>query len=250
MYKKSIYLIPLVLLMVGCGDTTEEKADGEGSIDLRTYLEKKDISKNYQLSTKNKEGKLHNNYFTEDITVSATKIERKILTITDTVTNISEKKLTNIESSSEGDISISYFRHVDVGEKLYTTDINKSEILKIGSQEIGIRTTLGDRSCSLKEQLKEFTNGSNAYNGDILKIKCTKDVTITTKVKDEFVGTVSYVNGTEDSIDVNYVYLKKDTGIISSINNDCFPKGANYVDDTADCTEGTKTYSYRYYLGN
>jgi len=250
MYKKSIYLIPFLLLMVGCGDTTDDTPDGTGAIDLRTYLEKEDISKNYQLSTKNKEGKLHNDYFTEDITVSATQIERKILSVTDTVTKITDDKLTNIESSSEGDISISYFRHVDVGDKLYTTDINKSEILKIGSQEIGTRSTIGEKSCSLKEQLTEFTNGSNAYNGDILKIKCTKDVTITTKVKDEFVGTVSYVNGTEDSIDIDNVYLKKDTGVIALINDDCFPKDANYADDTADCTEGTKTYSYRYYLGN
>ena len=249
MSKKNIYLMSLVLLIVGCGDTSTDNK-GEGSIDLRSYLEKANLSKNYQLSNKNKEGLLSNDYFIEEIIVSETKIERKIFNITNSITKITDKELTNVEVSSEGSISTSYFRYVDVGDNLYTTDINKSKTLTVGLQEVGTRKTLGQTSCVLTEELEEFTNGSNTYNGNILKIKCTSNTTITTKIKDEFIGTVNYINGKEDSIDINYIYFKKDLGMIASINDDCLPSNANYIDDTANCTTGTKSYNYLYYLGN
>ena len=250
MSKKNIYLISLVLLIVGCGDTNTTDSEGEGAIDLRTYLEKESINKNYQLSNKNKEAILSNDYFTENITVSETQIERKVFDIVNSITKISDKKLTNVEVSSEGSISTTYFRHLDIGDRLYTTDINKSKTLTVGLQEVGTRETLGETTCKLSKQLEEFTNGSNTYSGDILKIKCTSTSTITTQIKDEFIGTVSYVNGKEDSININNVYLKKDIGMIALIDDNCLPSNANYVDDTADCSEGVKTHSYLYYLGN
>ena len=251
MQKNWLYLIPLTLIIIGCGGTDNNTtSNGEGSIDLRTYLEKENITKNYQLTNKLAGQNLTNKYYTEATTVTTNKIERKLEGITNTIVNIEEKKLTNIDVSEEGNINISSYRHIDIGDTLFSTDINSSKTLKVGTQEVGTEKTLGTNSCKLIEKLTSFTQGSNTYTGDILKVKCTKSTTITTKVKDEFVGTVKYINGTEDAVDISYYYQKKDIGLIASINNDCIPVNMNYPDDTTECTDENKSYHYIYYLGN
>ena len=251
MKRNWLYLVPLTALIIGCGSSGDEtKNEGEGSIDLRTYLEKEDITKNYKLDNKELGQMLTNQYYTEVCTVTETKIERKIGGISDSIVNIGEKKLTNIDVADDGNITTTSYRHVDVGDTLYTRDINNTKILKVGSQEIGTQVELGSNSCKLVEKLTKFTKGSNTYTGDILKTKCTKKVTITTKVKDEFIGSVSYLNGTEDSVDISYYYHKKDIGLIASINDDCIPTTSGYPDDdTIECSDDKKRYSYIYYLG-
>ena len=92
MKKNYFYLIPLTVLIIGCGGTENDTTnDGEGSIDLRMYLEKEDVSKNYQLNNKVVGQTLTNQYYTEVSTVSETKIERAIEGITDSILNIEEK---------------------------------------------------------------------------------------------------------------------------------------------------------------
>ena len=252
MKKNWLYSIPLSILILGCGTTDDTTSnDGEGSIDLRTYFEKEDITKNYQLNNKAVGQALTNQFYTEVSTVTATKIERKIEGITDSTVNIEEKRLTNIDVSDEGNINISYHRNVDMGDTLYTRDINSTQVLTVGSQEVGTQEKLGTDSCKLEEALNGFTQASNTYTGDILKIKCSQETMITTKIKDEFIGTVSYVNGTEDSVDIYYSYYKKDIGLITSINDNCIPTGVVFPDDNnVDCSDGNKSYSYIYYLGN
>jgi len=249
MQKKWLYLIPLSLIIIGCGGTENDTTTtnkGEGSIDLRTYLEKEDSSKNYQLNKKNTQ----NQFYTEVTTVTSNKIERKIAGFTNTIINIEDKKLINIDVSDEGNINTSSYRHIDIGDTLFSTDINSTKTLKVGTQEVGTEKTLGTNSCKLTEQLDKFSKGSNSYTGDIIKVKCTKATTITTKVKDEFVGTVNHINGTVDSIDTSYYYQKKDIGLIAHINDDCIPTNMTYPDDSTACSDEQKTYSYIYYLGN
>jgi len=251
MKKNWLYLIPLSFLMVGCGSTDDTTASGDGAIDLRGYFESEAMSKNYQLINKGEDGALTNDYYTEDITVSETRIERAIDGIADTRIDISSDRLSYTDIAPEGDVTVSFYRHVDIGEELFSTDINTTEILKIGEQEIGTQNTLGSRSCKVEEELQDLTSGSNVYTGDILKFKCTKEVTITTQINDEFVGVVSYVNGTEDSVDISYYYQKQNIGLIAALNDDCIPVGMNYPDDTIDVCEATQQrYSYVYYLGN
>lgn len=251
MKKSWFYFIPLSLLIIGCGSTENNTSiDGEGAIDLRTYLEAEDVTKNYKIEDKVVGQTLTNQYYTEVTAVSDTKIERTLEEITDSVVNIEDKNLTNIDVSDDGNITIGYYRNVDVGDTLFSTDINSTQILKVGSQEVGQTEQLGSNVCQLEEQLDGFTKGSNIYTGDILKLKCTKKTTITTSVKDEFIGTVSYVNGTEDSVDISYTYYKKGLGLIVSTNDDCIPTNMNYPDDTIECTEDREGYSYIYYLGN
>ena len=252
MKKNWLYLIPLSLIIIGCGgsDDGASAPDGTGSIDLRTYLEKADISKNYQLINKTVGNPLTSQFYTATTTVTADKIERKLEGITTTTIDIGEKKLTITDVSDEGNIVSSFFRHVDLDNNLFSSDINTTELLKIGDTEVGSRTRIGTNSCKPIEQLTEFTKDSHPYAGDILKTKCTKKTTITTKVKSEFIGQVNYINGTEDSVDISYYYQKKDTGLIASINDDCIPKNMNYPDDTIECSDENKSYSYIYYLGN
>lgn len=251
MKKNSLYLIPLSVIIIGCGSTESETTnDGEGSIDLRTYLEKEDISKNYQLNNKAIGQTLTNQYYTEVSTVSETKVERKLEGIINSIVNIEEKKLTNVDIADDGNISISSYRNVDIGDTLFSTDINITKTLKVGTQEVGTQEQIGTNSCKLIEQLDGFTKGSNTYSGNILKVGCTETTTITTKVKDEFLGTVSYVNGTEDSVDTSYYYNKENIGLVASINDDCTPINLGYPDDTIECGDDNKSYSYIYYLGN
>jgi len=251
MKRKLLYLIPLSAMIIGCGTTeTTSTPNGEGSIDLRSYLEKEDISKNYQLINKEVGQNATPQFYTESTTVSADKVERKIDGISTTIINIGEKKITYTDVSDEGNIETSFYRHVDINDILFSVDINKTQKLMLETVELGTRVELGSNSCKLEEQLKEFTHGSNSWTGDILKIKCTKTTTITTKIKDEFVGTVNYINGTEDSLDISYKYQKKDTGVIASIDDNCIPANMHYPDDSTECSDENKSYSYIYYLGN
>jgi hypothetical protein len=251
MKKNWLYLIPLSVIIIGCGTTDDDATNnGEGSIDLRTYLEKEDSTKNYQLINKTVGQSLTNQYYTETTTVTTDKVERKLEGITTNIINIEEKKLTITDVSDEGNIVNSFFRHVDLGNSLFSSDINTTQLLKIGNTEVGSRTRVGTNSCKPIEQLTEFTKNSHSYTGDILKTECTKKTTITTKVNSEYIGQVNYVNGTEDSVDISYYYQKKDTGLIASINNDCIPKNMSYPDDTTVCSDENKSYSHIYYLGN
>jgi len=251
MKKNWLYLIPLSFIIIGCGSTdSTTKNSGEGSIDLRSYLEKEDITKNYKTINKTVGQKLDNQYYIETTTVTTDKLERKIEDITTYIIDIKDKNLTVTDVSDEGNITNSFFRHVDLGDELFSSDINTTEVLKIGDTEVGSRTRVGTYSCKPIEQLTEFTKNSQSYTGDILKIECSKKTTITTKVKSEYVGQVTYVNGTEDSVDISYYYQKKDMGLIASINDNCIPTNMNYPDDTIECSDENKSYDYIYYLGN
>jgi len=252
MIKHWHYLIPISFLLIGCGTTDDTSpSNGEGSIDLRSYLESEDINKNYQLIYKGEDGTLSNDYYTEVITVSDNLIERSIDGIIDTRIAISDDRLTHTDVALEGDLTVSFYRHVDLGEDLFTQDINHTEVLTIGEQEIGTQSTLGNKTCRLEEALQDFTSGSNVYTGNILKFKCTINATITTHINDEFVGIVNYVNGTEDTTDVSYYYQKENIGLIAALNDDCIPTGMHYPDDSIDnCDEASQRFSYIYYLGD
>jgi len=253
MYKKLLYIIPLTIIMVGCGSTDSETiAKDEGSIDLRSYFPFESTTKNYQIISKKINTPLSNEYFTEDITVTDSKIETKILDVTNNILTILDKKLIYTDVSDEGNIDKTLYRYVDIGDTLYSMDINRTEVLKVGTQDIGTREKIGSEQCTLVEELSEFTKDSNVYAGNIIKIKCTETTTVTTKVKDEFLGTegISYTNGTEDSVDISYRYQKNGVGLIALINDDCIPENMVYPDDTTVCEEAAKSYSYIYYLGN
>lgn len=239
------------MFIVGCGTTEDTTSnDGKGSIDLRAYLEKEDITKNYKLKNKAVGQAFSNQFYEEVSTVSETRIERKLEGITNSIININEQNLSYIDVADDVNTTMVYYRYVDVGDTLFSTDINSTKILRVGTQEIGTEEKIGVDSCKLVEELNGFTEGSETYTGDILKVKCTKNTTITTKVKDEFIGSVNYVNGTEDSVDIYFYYQKKDIGLIAAIDNDCISNNGKYPDDTIQCTDDNMSYSKTYYLGN
>lgn len=254
MNKNWLYIIPMTIIMVGCGTTGSDdtKVEGEGSIDMRSYFPFESTTKNYQIISKKANNPLSNDYFVEDITVTDSMIETKILDVIDHTLAIQDKKLIYTDVSDEGNIDKTLYRYIDVDDSLYSMDINRTEVLKVGTQEVGTRGVVGTANCTLVEELSEFTKDSNIYTGNIIKIKCVETITLTTKVQDEFLGTegVSYVNGTEDSVDISYRYQKNGVGLIASINDDCIPSSMVYPDDTTECENETKSYSYIYYLGN
>jgi len=253
MRKSLLYIIPLTIIIVGCGSTDDEtKVEGEGSIDIRSYFPFESTTKNFQVKSKEINRPLSNDYYTEDITVTDSKIERKILDVTDSILTIEDKRLIETDVSDVGNIDRTLYRYIDVDDTLYSMDINRTEKLRVGEQEIGTRERVGVESCSLEEELSEFSKDSNVYVGNIIKLKCTDTITLTTKIQDEFLGTegINYVNGTEESVDISYRYYKNATGLIAVINDDCIPENMRFPDDTTVCAEDKKSYEYVYYLGN
>ena len=253
MKKRNLYLIPLSVLVIGCGSTEDNTtAKGEGAIDLRTYFEKEDISKKYTLINKEVDRDFTRKKYNEDSVVTASKIERRLkdTTIITKTIDIGEKNLTLIDVSDEGNIKNVFFRNVDLGETLFTAEINTTQLLKIGNTVVGSQIRVGTNSCKLIEKRSEFIKDSYPYQGDILKTECTKTTTITTKVDSQYVKDVNYINGTEDSVDISYYYQMKDIGLIASINDDCVPPNMTYPDDTIQCSDKNKSYSYMYYEAN
>jgi hypothetical protein len=249
MKRELLLALPLIFGLVGCGDGSDTSTvGGYGSIDLRSYFPFENVTKNYKVITKKRDEELKEDYITEEISVDDSKIETKIFGVTDSILKIGDEKLVYTDVSAEGNDSTVLYRYVDVGGVIYSKDISKVEKLKEYDQEIGQKSINGTRECILEEELTEFSKDSHFYSGNIIKIKCTNSVTVTTKIKDEYLGQSQYSNNTENVTDISYKYLLNGIGIIASIDDNCIPAGKQYPDDTKSCAPENREYQYMYYL--
>jgi|GEM_PF-5829648 len=251
--KKRLLLttIPLVLGLIGCGDGTSSGGQDEivGSIDLRSYFPIESTTKNYKVISKEIGGTEKEEDLTEEILVDDSKIETKIFGVTDNILTVQDNRLVYTNVSADGNISTVLYRYVDVGGVIYSKDISEVEKIELNGEEIGEKSITGTKECILEEELNEFSKDSYIYNGNIIKIKCTNRATVTTKIKDEYLGLSEYVNGTEDFVDIDYRYLLNGTGSIALIDSDCIPEGMKYPDDTVtNCPLEHLKYRYIYYL--
>ncbi len=238
-------LIPLSLLalLTGCGSGSS----GEGSIDLVAYLPATDMSKPY-LKTIDDGSNSSRDTYTLDITRELDQLTYKsedqiIKTIT-----IQDKELQKEENNQ----SIIADRFVDKGDTIFTHEYaTKIEEIKLDEVILGTKTTQAVQRCKVDDTLERLELYSIPYTGEILKIKCTQESTVITKVKEDLPSYVDLQDGeVKTDNDISYIYLQKGLGIIVFMDDNCLVKdseGNLKIDDTAGSCE-SKTYIHEFFL--
>lgn len=250
--RKSWLILPLSLMIVGCGSSSSTDNE-KGSIDLSTYLESKDVSKNYEKFSKSKDAAVEKEVFTENSIVKNNKVERIINNVTNAVISIEETHVVKNDISTEGNTTSAFKRYVDEASTLFHYDINITKPLKADTVEVGTQKTEGTRTCQLLENLDGFTYDGHTYTGDIVKVRCTKVLSIMTTIKDEFVGQVDAVSGTKNVVDIFYMYSKKSTGLIAYLDDDCITSKNVLNDESDECNDENyqyEQYEHVYFLEN
>ena len=247
MSKKYISLAVVALLLSACGGSSSSKNDGKGSIDLAKYYPSKSMTKIYS-SVKRDGDSVDTSHYEEIIEVVGN-------TITTTVdTKVSEKSVfsdTNITTTSfdeDGNEVYSTFRHVDLGDTIYSKKMTSSK-----NTDLGKVTTKVDSSCQVKSKESKFEKNDHLYTGDLLKIECIDEGEVIYDIKQTILdaGVASDLNGSHSIYNTSYVYLKKGIGEVASINDDCVTneKLPQVVNDKAKSTECVKKqYEYEFYL--
>ena len=244
--KQTLLSLTLLSLLVGCGGGSSS-SNSTKKIDLSDYFPKADIVKNFVEIQKagTKFMDINNSYFTENITV---KSANGITTITtkdgEVVTNtvvIDEHKINETKIENEKKKIMTMNRQVNKGDTLFVENINSSS-----EEAIGTITQTGTFKCILEDNIFDFQEGDHKYTGDILKIKCILDEKKTTTVKKELLEFVADTNGSDTIYNVFYRYIKKEVGMIATIDNNCIEN--KLVNDKKDCIPTEK--NYQFYLGN
>jgi len=238
-------LAPLTLLFIGCGSSSTND-----TIDLSTYLEQDNMSKNYQKIVREEGETVLDTTFPTQSIVSTNQVERQFPNNVKILINIGESTIIKNEMSSEGNSSTSFKRLVKVGDTLNYYDVNETKPLEENNQEIGTQTIQGHRTCVLENRLDGFTHNEYTYTGDIVRVKCTADVNVTIKVEDEFLVTSDYRNMTMNMVDHFYMHSKKSEGLIAFIDDDCLNNDVGMPNDNETCTDNNKDSEYMYYIEN
>lgn len=245
--NKNLILIVSILAFVGCGSSSSEK-----KIDIVDYLSRTSMTKDFtHIITV--DGHTKNSTYVDDVTVRPNLITIK-------KDDINSRSMTIIDDK----VTIKYFdsnstkilkRYINKGDKVsnYIKE-SKREILKIGTQKVGVRDTNISENCTIdgfidnyKQFYLEYTNYDDKHN--IMKIKCITKTVVDTRVEKEYIDSVSYTNGiVESKDDISYIYLQKDLGVIAEINDDCLAsKSPDIIDDTLDSKKCLGEY-YEYNL--
>ena len=243
--KQTLFSLTLLSLLVGCGggssSTTTEK------IDYANYFPKSDMVKNFigiQRSGTNFMD-INNTYFTENITATTangiTTITTKDGEVVKDTTVIDEHKINRTKIVDNEKTTNTMNRQVSKGDTLFVENINSSS-----EEAIGTITNTGTFKCVLEDTLLDFQEGDHKYTGDILKIKCIFDGKKITNIKEELLEYLADSNGSSIVYDVSYRYMKKEVGMIATIDNNCIEN--KLVNDKKDCIPTEK--NYQFYLGN
>jgi len=246
MNRKYLSLILAGLLLTACGSSSSSKKnDGNGAIDLKDYYPNESMTKTFINTKSDKAGK-NKSHYDEIIQVSDNIITYTIDTkITEKVVFTDKNITTTSIDDNETEID-SMFRHVDIGDTLFSKKMENSENNDLGKINIVLNT-----NCNLKSKEKKFESGDNIYNGDLLKIECISEGKVTYDIKKTILdaGVATDLNGTHNIYDTSYYYLQKDIGEVASINDDCIPnsKLPLVVNDKEE-TCNTKQYDYEFYL--
>jgi len=250
MNKKYISLVVVALLLTACGgssSSSSSKNDGKGDIDLTEYYPSKSMTKTYS-SVKRDGDNVDTSHYNEIIEVVGN-------TITTTVdTKVSEKSVfsdTNITTTSfdeDGNKVYSTFRHVDLGDTIYSKKMTSSK-----NTDLGKVTTKVDSTCQVKSKESKFEKNDHLYTGDLLKIECISEGEVIYDIKQTLLdaGVASDLNGSHSIYNTSYVYLKKGIGEVASVDDDCVTnaKLPMVVNDKAEPTECVKKqYEYEFYL--
>ena len=244
--KTYIALALVATLFSACGSSDSKNNDGKGEIDLRDYYPSKSMTKTFS-STERVGDKV------------STRREDEIINVTNNVitttvdTNVTERVVfsdTNITLTDLEDNEVySIYRHVDIGDKIFSKKINSTENVTIGKITTAIEAT-----CKLKSKESKFEKNDNVYTGDLLKIDCVTEGTVTYDINADSLDFVADdLNGSHPIYDTSSYYIAKGLGEVAEIDNNCIPiNGVPLVDDRKEGEEckDIKNYNYRFYLPN
>lgn len=245
----SFTLATLLLTACGGGNSASSKNDGKGSIDFAQYFPKESMSKSYIVRNQY-EG-------TPKITINTETIEVLDQIITTTLNGeviekvvITDKNITinNLEEGTKNQMN-SIYRHVDIGDTLFSKKRNSSK-----NNSLGKITTDTIYSCNVASKEKKFQKEDYLYEGDLLKLECVAKGKVTYEIKQDILdeGVASDLNGTHDIYDKSYVYLQKGLGEVVSVNEDCITndKIPLIINDNAKPSQCVQTRSFQEFYVN
>jgi hypothetical protein len=246
MNKKYIALALVAIFFSACGSSSSDTKndDGKGDIDLVQYFPSGSIDKIFssQIKSSNENPTPHSEY--QEITVTGetitTTIKGKVTErVIFTDTNITTTDLEDNETDT-------MYRHVDIGDKLFTKSMNSEENTDLGKTIVSLKSV-----CKLKSKESEFKKDAHTYSGDLLKIECITEGTMIYDVKPSLLNVVSSdLNGSHEYYDKSYIYLKKGLGSVAEIDDNCLvAENLPIIDDRKSESEcSLKSYEYKFYL--
>ena len=247
MNKNYLIFALAITLFTGCGSSssTDKKNDGKGAIDLAEYFPSKTMTKT--ISSVERDGDSVNPSHRNEIINVANN------TISTTVdTKLTEKIVisdTNITITDfEDNTTHSIYRHVDIGDTVFSAKKKKSE-----NNDLGKITYDFNLNCKLKSKESRFEKNDNVYTGDLLKIECINEGTVVYDIKPSLINVVAHdLNGSHSFYDASYSYLKKGLGEVASIDDNCIPNEilSAIIDDrkSGEACKKKNVYAYEFYL--
>jgi len=249
MNKKYISLVVSAVLLSACGGSSSSKNnDGKGSIDFAKYYPNKSMTKTFSSVERNGDELLnsHNEEIIEVVGNTITTTEDG--EVLDKVV-ISDKNITTTYFDKEdGNTVDTMFRHVDVGDTLFSEETKFSE-----STDLGHITTKINHVCKIKSKESKFEKNDHIYTGDLLKVECISEGEMIYNIKQTILdaGVAADLNGSHSIYNKAYVYFQKDIGNVAFIDDDCITnaKLPMIVNDKAKSSECIKKqYDYEFYL--
>ncbi|MCH9739397.1 MAG: hypothetical protein K0U38_00955, partial [Epsilonproteobacteria bacterium] len=227
--------IVVILTLAGCGSNSKS---GE-RVDLVQYLPQMNMTKEYTEVQKEDIDIDHNDY-TETITIGSNTVTTKVDGSPTQIVTYSNDEI-NLQLIGDKNRTKIMTRHARVGDTVIEyVQRDITDILTVGSQQVGEQTTKLEETCIFESILNEYTIYFYQYenydeNHDIVKLKCTTKTIVDTQVDVEYVDAVTYENGTIESKDnTSYIYLQKELGHIATIDNDCITsQDPDVINDTA-----------------
>lgn len=244
MYNKYLSLALATLLFTACGgNSSSNKVEGEGAIDLSLYFPSTSMNKQF-ITTQRDGDNINKSSYDEIITVTGNTITTKTGTETTEKVVISDKNITTTEDNE----TKSTYRHVDIGDTIFTDTFESNE-----TNDLGQISTKFNASCKIESKENKFEKNDNLYSGDLLKIKCIVEGNIIYDIKQTILdaGAATDLNGTHAYYDTSYIYLKAGIGEVATIDDNCVfnEKLTMVVDDRKASTECIKQqYNYDFYL--
>ena len=247
MNKKYISLALAALLLTACGSSSKSSKtnNGEGSIDLAEYYPNESMTKTF-ISTERDGDDVSKSHYDEIIDVTGSTITTTIDTEVVKKVVFTDKNITTTSIDDEETEVDSMFRHVDIGDILFS---EKTEVSQ--NNDLGKISKILNHTCKIKSKEEKFEKGDNIYTGDLLKIECIAEGKVIYDIKQAILdaGAATDLNGSHDVYNTSYVYLQKGLGEVAYMNDDCIPdeKLPTVINDKkTECSK--KQYDYEFYL--
>jgi hypothetical protein len=242
MIKKWIPLT-LIPLLFGCGNSTSSH-----STDMKDYFPLNIDTKSF-LQTSNNGNNSDKKTYTEVILQNNNTLVYQVNNkITKTITIQNDDIIEN--NVEDKPYTKTMTRNIGIGSKLFKLTQNTKEKILFENTVLGTKTINSIKTCRLDSKIKKLDLYTIPYSGDILKFKCIEKKTIITDIKDNLPEYIDLKDKeVKSDYDISYFYMKRNIGLIVSIDNNCFinKSGTLVIDDSAKSCK-KETYTRHFYL--